>query len=51
MSDPGLTTPIGATKDGLPVGIELDGPGGSDRRLLAIGLAVEAAMGPMPQPR
>ena len=28
--------------EGLPVAIELDGPAGSDRRLLALGLAVEA---------
>ena len=34
----------------LPIGIELDGPAGSDRRLLAIGLAVEALLGRLPAP-
>ncbi len=38
---PGLSFPVGFTKDGLPVGIELDGPVGSDRSLLSIGMAVE----------
>ncbi len=41
---PGLTIPIGATEQGLPVGIELDGPVGSDRRLLGIGLSLEAIL-------
>jgi len=35
---------------GLPVAIELDGPAGDDRRLLAIGMAVEAVLGPLPAP-
>jgi mandelamide amidase len=47
---PGLSVPIGLTRDKLPVGLELDGPAGSDRRLLSIGLAVEELMGPMPAP-
>jgi len=47
---PGLVLPCGLTAAGLPVAIELDGPAGSDRRLLAIGMAVEAALGPMPAP-
>lgn len=38
---PGLSLPAGTTRDGLPVGIELDGPVGSDRDLLQIGLAIE----------
>lgn len=42
---PGLSLPAGLTKDGLPVGIELDGPLGSDRKLLAIGIAFEAVLG------
>jgi Asp-tRNA(Asn)/Glu-tRNA(Gln) amidotransferase A subunit family amidase len=48
---PGLQIPIalGASSK-LPVGLELDGPPGSDRRLLAIGLAVEAALGRLPAP-
>lgn len=47
---PGLTLPIGVTPEGLPVGLELDGPAGSDERLLAIGLAVEQAMPETPAP-
>jgi mandelamide amidase len=46
---PGLVLPA-ALADGLPVAIELDGPAGSDRKLLGIGLAVEALLGPFPQP-
>jgi len=42
---PGISIPAGLTTSGLPVGMELDGPGGSDRRLLGIGRAVEAAIG------
>ena len=48
---PGLTLPAGlgpTTK--LPVGLSLDGPRGSDRRLLAIGLAIEQVLGPIPPP-
>ena len=43
---PGLQIPIalGATSK-LPVGMELDGPSGSDRRLLSIGLALEKLSG------
>ncbi|MFP3554290.1 indoleacetamide hydrolase [Paraburkholderia sp. SIMBA_049] len=47
---PGLSLPAGLTQDGLPVGIELDGPLGSDRRLLAIGIAFEALLGTVPAP-
>jgi Asp-tRNA(Asn)/Glu-tRNA(Gln) amidotransferase A subunit family amidase len=48
---PGLQIPIalaGTAK--LPVGLELDGPSGSDRRLLAIGLGVERVIGRLPPP-
>ena len=47
---PGLALPAGMSRSGLPVGIELDGPLGSDRRLLAIGLAFEAVLGKLPAP-
>jgi indoleacetamide hydrolase len=47
---PGLSVPIGRTAAGLPVGLELDGPAGSDRHLLAIGLALEALVGRLPAP-
>ena len=46
---PGLVLPAGLA-DGLPVAIELDGPAGTDRQLLGIGLAIEALLGPPVQP-
>jgi mandelamide amidase len=48
---PGLSVPAGLTQTGLPVGLELDGPVGSDRKLLAIGLALEKLLGPLPAPK
>jgi mandelamide amidase len=48
---PGLVLPAGLTPAGLRAAIELDGPAGSDRALLAIGLAVERALGPIPAPK
>ncbi len=47
---PGLVIPVGLGPSGLPVGVELDGPRGSDRRLLAIGQAIEALLGRTPPP-
>jgi Asp-tRNA(Asn)/Glu-tRNA(Gln) amidotransferase A subunit family amidase len=47
---PGLSLPAGLTAEGLPVGLELDGPLGSDRRLLAIGVAFEEVFGALPAP-
>jgi mandelamide amidase len=47
---PGLNIPVGLTRDGLPVGLELDGPAWSDRNLLAMGLAVEDEFGSLPAP-
>lgn len=48
---PGLQLPAGlGAASGLPVGLELDGPAGSDRRLLAVGLAVEGVLGRLPPP-
>ena len=38
---PGISLPVGVTGQGLPVGMEIDGPEGSDRRLLAIAAALE----------
>jgi mandelamide amidase len=48
---PGIQLPIalGATST-LPVGLELDGPAGSDRRLLAIGMALDTVFGRLPAP-
>ena len=42
---PGISLPTGLTAAGLPVGMELDGPTGSDERLLAVAAAVEEAVG------
>jgi Asp-tRNA(Asn)/Glu-tRNA(Gln) amidotransferase A subunit family amidase len=49
---PGIQIPvaIGATTK-LPVGLELDGPAGSDRRLLAIGMALDHVFGRLPAPQ
>ena len=38
---PGISLPTGARPSGLPIGIELDGPVGSDRHLLAVALRVQ----------
>jgi len=48
---PGVQLPIalGASSH-LPVGLEIDGPAGSDRHLIAIGMAVQALFGPLPAP-
>lgn len=46
---PGIQLPIGlGAHTRLPVGLELDGPAGSDRRLLAIGVALESVLGRIP---
>ena len=47
---PGLALPAGMTPGGLPVGLEIDGPLGTDRRLIAIGLAFEAVLGSLRPP-
>ena len=44
-----IQLPVGLGKQsGLPVGLELDAPAGSDRRLLAIGIALESILGRIP---
>ncbi len=47
---PGISIPGGLTTGGLPVGVEIDGPSGSDRRLLAIARMVEDVFPPTPHP-
>jgi len=43
---PGIQLPVGiGATTGLPVGLELDGHAGEDRRLLAIGIALENLLG------
>jgi Asp-tRNA(Asn)/Glu-tRNA(Gln) amidotransferase A subunit family amidase len=39
---PGISLPVGLTAAGLPVGMEIDGPEQSDRRLLAVAKTLEA---------
>lgn len=48
---PGIQVPIalGASSK-LPIGLELDGPAGSDRHLLAIGMALDGVFGRLPPP-
>lgn len=48
---PGITLPAGLSKDGLPVGLAIDGPVGSDLRLLGIGMSIEDLFEPLPAPR
>jgi len=38
---PGISLPVGLTATGLPVGMEIDGPEQSDRRLLAVAKTLE----------
>ena len=47
---PGITLPMGLNSEGLPLGLELDGPAGSDRDLLVLARAVERVIGPLPAP-
>lgn len=48
---PGIQVPLalGASSK-LPVGLGLDGPAGSDRKLLAIGIALDKVFGRLPAP-
>jgi indoleacetamide hydrolase len=48
---PGLVLPAALNSAGLPVALELDGPSGSDRALLALGQSVSAVLGAIPAPR
>ena len=48
-SSPVLTMPVGMV-DGLPVGVQVVGKQNGDEALLAVGKAIEAAVGPLPQP-
>lgn len=48
---PGLVLPAGLTSAGLPVAIELDAAGRTDRALLALGVSVVDVLGPVPPPR
>src|ERR1700754_1154571 len=48
---PGLSLFAGMTPGGLPVGLEIDGPVGSDTRLLGMGMSIEAILGTAPRPK
>jgi Asp-tRNA(Asn)/Glu-tRNA(Gln) amidotransferase A subunit family amidase len=48
---PGVTLPAGIASDGLPVGLALDGPAGTDRQLLAIAAAIESILPPISFPQ
>ncbi|KGD93525.1 indole acetimide hydrolase [Achromobacter sp. RTa] len=47
---PGLSVPAGLSEQGLPVGLEVDGLPGEDRKILAIGLTLEAVLGRLAGP-
>jgi mandelamide amidase len=47
---PGLVLPAGLTRDGLPVALEFDGPVRGDGALLALGVSLEQALGPIEGP-
>ena len=47
---PGISLPAGLTTEGLPVGLELDGPLGSDRHLLGLAAAIERVLSRLPRP-
>jgi mandelamide amidase len=49
LGAPGLVIPAGLVS-GLPVGLELESLPGDDGRLLALGIAVEKLLGPLPPP-
>lgn len=48
---PGLSLFAGMTPGGLPVGLEIDGPVGSDIKLLGLGLSIESVLGSAPPPK
>jgi mandelamide amidase len=48
---PSLSLPAGMTPGGLPVGLNIEGPVDSDSRILAIGMAMESLLGPLPAPQ
>ena len=48
---PGLSLFAGMTPGGLPVGLEIDGPVGSDTKLLGLGLSIEGILGTAPPPK
>jgi mandelamide amidase len=47
---PGISLPAGLTAAGLPIGVELSGPQGSDQQLLAVAAAIEPLLPKLPPP-
>ncbi len=47
---PGISLPAGITAAGLPIGMELSGPAGSDQQILAIAAAIEPLLPKLPAP-
>jgi len=47
---PSLSIPAGLTESGMPVGMQIDGPLGSDTDLLSIGMGIEAVWGSVKAP-
>ena len=47
---PSLSVAVGVAANGMPVGVCLEGPAGSDRRLLAIGKVLQNQVGLLPSP-
>lgn len=47
---PSISIPIGLSIAGLPIGAMIEGPAGSDRRLLAIAQTLEGVCGPIKPP-
>jgi Asp-tRNA(Asn)/Glu-tRNA(Gln) amidotransferase A subunit family amidase len=47
---PSLSLPAGMSAGGLPVGLNLEGPIDGDSTILAIGMAMESLLGPLPAP-
>jgi len=45
---PGISLPAGLSRAGLPIGLELDAPLGSDRALLSLSRHIERILGTMP---
>ena len=45
---PGISLPVGSSRAGLPIGLELDAPFGSDRALLNLARGIEASWAPSP---
>ncbi|OAP35281.1 indole acetimide hydrolase [Sinorhizobium glycinis] len=47
---PSISIPTGLSRNGLPIGLEIDGAHGRDRSLLELARLVEAAVGTLPSP-